>query len=125
MDRDKAMLPLTLEDHFEELAKENPAIRDLNSLWRLFRKDLIEHLVASRSVFVHFSLHDASHSLSVIQSIERFLGEDRIKMLSATDTFMLLCCCYAHDYGMALTFNPCKQLSCILTKKAITGQKEV
>lgn len=46
-------LPLTLETHFEMLAKESTAVENL-------------------------------HRRSVIQAIERFLGEDRIKLLSAT-----------------------------------------
>lgn len=40
-----------------------------------------------------------------VQAIERFLGDERICRLSATDTFMLLACAYSHDYGMAQTFD--------------------
>ncbi len=97
-------LPLTLEAHFEMQAKESPAVENLHSLWVLLRKDLEDMLPLSRNTFVHYSLHDATHSRSVIQAIERFLGEDRIKLLSATDTFMMLLCAYAHDYGMAMSF---------------------
>lgn len=98
-------LPLTLERHFEILAKESPAVENLHSLWVLLRKDLEDMLPLSRNTFVHYSLHDATHSRSVIQAIERFLGEERINLLSATDTFMLLLCAYAHDYGMAMSFT--------------------
>ena len=101
----KVNMPLTLEQHFEYLADSHPDVRDLHSLWLLLRKDLEDRLPHSRGVFVHYSLHDATHSRSVIRAIERFLGDDRINLLSATDTFMLLCCAYAHDYGMAMTFN--------------------
>lgn len=106
MTREKsANMPLTLEQHFRWLAEQNTDVQELYSLWLLLRKDLEEQLPLSRGVFVHYSLHDATHSRSVIHAIERFLGDDRIGELSATDTFMLLCCAYAHDYGMALTFN--------------------
>lgn len=98
-------MPLTLEQHFAFLSKNYPGVQDLHSLWLLLRKDLEDRLPYSRGVFAHYSLHDASHSRSVISAVERFLGEDRIKALSATDTFMLLCCAYAHDYGMAVTYN--------------------
>lgn len=64
-----------------------------------------DKLTYSRNVFFNYSLHDGSHSRSVLQVIERFLGEERIRQFSATDTFMLLVCTYAHDYGMAQTFN--------------------
>ncbi len=98
-------MPLTLEQHFKSLADQYPEVLELHSLWMLFRKDLEDRLPHSRTVFVHYSLHDVTHSRSVIRAIERFLGEERISTLSATDTFMLLICAYAHDYGMAMTFN--------------------
>jgi len=98
-------IPLTLEQHFAFLSRNCPGIQDLHSLWLLLRKDLEDRLPYSQGVFAHYSLHDASHSRSVICAIERFLGEARITALSATDTFMLLCCAYAHDYGMAVTYN--------------------
>lgn len=100
-----ANIPLTLEQHFAWLSKNYPGVQDLHSLWLLLRRDLEDRLPYSRGVFAHYSLHDASHSRSVICAIERFLGEERITALSATDTFMLLCCAYAHDYGMAVTYN--------------------
>lgn len=101
----QSIMPLTLEQHFKWLAEQYSDVQDLHSLWLLLRKDLEDRLPHSRSVFVHYSLHDATHSRSVIRAIERFLGDNRIRQLSATDTFMLLICAYAHDYGMAMTFN--------------------
>ncbi len=62
-------------------------------------------MIISRSTFINYSLHDASHSRSIIRAVERFLGEKRISRLSPTDTFMLLICAYAHDYGMAYSYN--------------------
>lgn len=100
-----ANMPLTLEQHFEHLAEQINEVQELHSLWCLLRKDLEDRLPLSRGVFVHYSLHDTTHSRSVLHAIERFLGDDRIAQLSATDTFMLLCCAYAHDYGMSMTFN--------------------
>lgn len=98
-------MPLTLERHFSNLAQYYPNVQDLHGLWRLLKKRIEDKLIHSRGVFVNYSLHDGSHSRSVLQIIERFLGEERIRQLSATDTFMLLVCTYAHDYGMAQTFN--------------------
>ena len=98
-------MPLTLEQHFKMLASPYLDVENLYSLWLLLRIDLEDRLPHSRAVFVHYSLHDATHSRSVIRAVERFLGDKRIDRLSATDTFMLLVCAYAHDYGMAMTFN--------------------
>lgn len=98
-------MPFTLERHFEELREREESVKELHSLWVMLKKHIEDEISHSRNVFVNYSLHDASHSRSIIQAIERFLGEDRIRRLSATDTFMLLACAYAHDYGMAQTFN--------------------
>lgn len=98
-------MTLTLEKHFENLAQIYPGVGEMHSLWVLLRKRIEDELLQSRSVFVHYSLHDGSHSRSILQAIERFLGEERIIKLSATDTFMILACTYAHDYGMAQSFN--------------------
>ena len=76
----------------------------------MLRGDFEEHLQRSQSTFVTFSLHDSSHSRSIIKNIERFLGVDRIEQLSITDTFILLVCAYAHDFGMALTIEDIYEL---------------
>ena len=99
-------LPMTLEQHFKEL-KETDGISmiELYSLYELLKKRLEEELRTTRNVFTNYSLHDASHSRSIIHVIERFLGEDRIRLLTPTDTFMLLISAYAHDYGMAQSYS--------------------
>lgn len=98
-------IPLTLERHLKSMAEYNDEIKDLESMWHLLKKQLEEQLTYSKSLFVNYSIHDASHSRSIIRSIERVLGENRIAALSPTDTFMILICAYAHDYGMALSYN--------------------
>lgn len=94
-------MQLTLEEHFYNLGQKYHEVGELYSLWILVKKDLTEKLFSSKRVFPHYSKHDANHSKSIIKNIEMFLGEERINKLSATDTFMLLMCSYAHDYGMA------------------------
>ncbi len=98
-------MPMTLEKHFENLAGIYPTVQETHSLWMLLKKRIEDELTHSRSVFINYSFHDGSHSRSIIQAVERFLGDERICQLSATDTFMLLACAYSHDYGMAQTFN--------------------
>lgn len=98
-------MPVDLERHLENLAESYPKVKELHSLWLLLRKRIEEELTHCSSIFVNYSLHDGSHSRTVIQAVEQFLGEDRICRLSATDTFMLLACIYSHDYGMSQTFN--------------------
>ena len=103
--RENYSMPMTLEKHFENLSINYPSVQEVYSLWLLLKKRIEDELINSRSIFVNYSFHDGSHSRSIIQAIERFLGDERIYQLSATDTFMLLACAYAHDYGMAQTFN--------------------
>lgn len=99
-------VPVSLESHFKHLqSQDETSVKELYSLYELLKKRLEDRMIASRSTFVNYSLHDASHSRSIIRAIERFLGEKRISRLSPTDTFMLLICAYAHDYGMAYSYN--------------------
>lgn len=108
-------LPMTLKRHFEELRNQDGvSINELYSLYELLKKELEDKLVSSRSAFVTYSLHDMSHSRSIILAIERFLGKERIQALEPTDTFMLLICAYAHDYGMA---RSCEKIYNILGSK--------
>lgn len=99
-------VPMSLEKHFKNLqSQDENSSKELYGLYELLKKRLEERIITSRSTFVNYSLHDASHSHSIIHAIERFLGEERICMLTPTDTFMLLICAYAHDYGMAHSYN--------------------
>lgn len=98
-------MTLTLEKHFENLAQIYPGVREMHSLWVLLKKRMEDELLQSRSVFMHYSLHDGSHSRSILQAIERFLGEERIIKLSATDTFMILVCTYAMIMGWPKTLT--------------------
>lgn len=96
---------LTLESHFAAMSKQSEETKKLESIWTLLKNDLEQQLQHTKNIFVTFSLHDSSHSRSILRNIERFLGADRIEQLSVTDTFMLLVCAYAHDLGMALTIE--------------------
>ena len=98
-------MPITLEKHFENLREQSDAVKELHSIYDLLKNRLEKELPDSHQVFYSLSYHDASHSKALIQAIERFLGEKRIVQLSPTDTFMLLVCAYAHDYGMVQTYD--------------------
>jgi len=84
------------------LSEKYEQVNEVYCLWTLLKRDISEKLSSIYRVFPYFSRHDASHSRTIVTNIELFLGEDRIRKLSATDTFMLLICAYTHDYGMAL-----------------------
>lgn len=53
--------------------------------------------------FPSYSMHDVTHAECVLHNIEMLLGEDNIKLLSASDCFLILHTVYIHDIGMCIT----------------------
>lgn len=62
--------------------------------------------------FIHFSRHDYSHSVSIIEKLECLLGKADLSRLSASDLIMLTLSCYAHDLGMALDYQTIENMFC-------------
>lgn len=50
--------------------------------------------------FQNYSLHDKTHSRSIVSAIEKFLGEDRVNLLGIGDLWLILNAAYSHDIGM-------------------------
>lgn len=50
--------------------------------------------------FPHYSLHDASHSRTILNCIVRVMGEKAIGSLGPVDLWLLLTSAYYHDLGM-------------------------
>lgn len=92
----------SLEKHLDNTCVQNPDFEILNSIWKLNKKQLPLAQNAISFNFPHYSLHEKSHSDTIIKNIESFLGEERIRKLSATDTWMLLMSAYTHDLGMVV-----------------------
>jgi hypothetical protein len=92
----------SLEKHLEETVKYNPQFEILNAIWKLNKKNLSTALNNVNQYFPHYSLHDSSHSNTIISNIESFLGEDRIKRLSPTNTWLILMASFTHDLGMVV-----------------------
>lgn len=81
----------------------------LNAQWK-FDQELIKKALQNvSSVFPHYSRHDASHSRQILTNIERLLGADNLKLLTATDTWLLLEAAYWHDIGMVVTHDHTKK----------------
>lgn len=95
----------TFEKHLKSLSEVDKDYELLYSIWDLNKKNLTRGLNLISSSFPHYSGHDVSHSMTIINNIQCFLGEDRIKRLGATDTFLLLMACLTHDIGMILTYR--------------------
>lgn len=96
---------LTLETHLKEQSLINKGNLQIYNLWVQLKDQITDKLKAVANHFPHFSEYGASHSINICAQIERFLGEDRIKKLSASDTWMLLMAFYGHHIGMALRYH--------------------
>jgi len=55
-----------------------------------------------RSIFPEYTDHSELHSLTVIDSCNRLIGEKQIKKLNADEIYILLVACYFHDIGMGI-----------------------
>lgn len=92
----------TIEKHLEETAKVNPKFEVLDAIWKLNKRNLSSALSNVSQYFPHYSLHEKSHSNTIISNIESFLGEERIKRLSATNAWLILMSTFTHDLGMVV-----------------------
>ena len=93
----------TLEKHLKFLSEMDKDYELLYSIWGLNKQNLTQGLNLVSSTYPHFSKHDISHSMTIVNNIQCLLGEERIKRLGATDTFLILMACLTHDIGMILT----------------------
>ncbi len=83
---------------------------DIVNAWRVRKSDYKSYIATTIYDFQHYSLHDESHSISILNSVELVLGRNRIKYLSTSDLWLLLECAYFHDIGMAMTHEDMKTL---------------
>jgi len=91
-----------LEEHLREMASENIhcTAKYLYGLWIVNKKNLVYMLAPVSPMYLSYSDHGSMHSQAIINAINQLLGPDRVKLLSPTDTWLLLECAYRHDMGM-------------------------
>jgi Histidine kinase-, DNA gyrase B-, and HSP90-like ATPase len=80
----------------------------LYAQWNYDKKVVPDALNSVSNLFPHYSLHDESHSITIINNIVRVLGKENIAKLSAIDIWLILEAAYCHDIGMVV---PSKKLS--------------
>lgn len=71
--------------------------------WNYDKKIIPSALNAVANLFPHYSLHDESHSETIINNIVRVIGYENIKKLSAIDLWLILEASYSHDLGMVVS----------------------
>ena len=93
---------LTLEAHLEMCAQDE-RFSPLWTSWKTEKAEYEKKLKAVDKTFTTYSSHDADHSEMIVRRIEALLGSARIRLLSPTDTWLILQCAYTHDLGMCVT----------------------
>lgn len=90
--------------HIENIlvSRQDSAAEVLSLQWRVAKSYVPKVLNTISQVFPHYSLHDESHSETIINCIERILGSENLDCLSSTDLWMMLCAAYYHDLGMVV-----------------------
>lgn len=89
-----------IEQKLREKTESFPESRKYIQQWEI-AKDFIPQVLNTIShYFPHYSLHDATHSESILNNIVMIMGEDVIDQLSVVDLWLLLCAAYYHDLGM-------------------------
>lgn len=106
--KDEVQVLLSEADTFIEFCFEKKCAQMKNGMevmneWR-YHKDQYRNITDTTIYdFQHYSRHDASHSISILEVIEMILGEQRIVQLSRGDLWLLLEAAYSHDLGMTRT----------------------
>lgn len=113
----------SLEKHFEVACNRHPHLKLLESQWRFDQELISKALQNINTIFPHYSRHDASHSKQIIVNIERMLG-DKIKFLSATDTWLILESAYNHDIGMVITQKQIEDMNSQEFEEFVVSLKE-
>lgn len=99
---ERTVIPYKLVQHLKEICEERKEYEALLSVWQINKESchkILENIIIH---YPHYTLHDLSHSESIITNIEMLLGEQAIRKLSPTDTWLLLQAAYLHDFGMVL-----------------------
>ncbi len=81
----------------------------LYTQWNYDKKIIPEILQTISTIFPHYSLHDETHSITIVNNIVRVLGKENIERLSAIDLWLILEASYKHDIGMAITAKEIKK----------------
>ncbi|ABR33788.1 HD domain-containing protein [Clostridium beijerinckii] len=100
----------SLVKHLKLHSECDEKYKNLYATWVQDEKVYTNALAAITTSFPHYSMHDASHSWSIVNKIEMVLGEARIKQLSPTDTFLILETAFVHDLGMIICEEEQKKL---------------
>ena len=93
-----------IEEIFWENSLKSPTTQKLLWEWIDSKNVYTKFSGLSRKDFEHYSKHDESHSIAILNVITAIIGKERISSLGATDLWLLLHCAYGHDIGMHVPY---------------------
>lgn len=91
-----------IEEHLKQF-RDLKSFNILYNCWMIEKEEYAKRLNAVAMTYQTYSLHDATHSETILRQIAYFLGEKRVRQLSPTDAWLILECAYCHDLGMVVT----------------------
>lgn len=94
-----------IEKKFEEACERFPSGSKVLNEWRKRKEQYISYTDLIVIDYQHYSRHDVSHSIRILEAIELMLGVERVNELGAGDLWLLLETAYFHDIGMAVTYD--------------------
>ena len=77
----------------------------LYAQWNYDKKIIPVALNTISQLFPHYSLHDETHSKTIINNIVRIIGKENLCKLSSIDIWLILEASYCHDIGMVVSFE--------------------
>jgi hypothetical protein len=95
----------------------------LYAQWNYDKKVIPVALNAVSTLFPHYSLHDESHSITIVNNIVRVLGKEKLEKLSAIDIWLILEASYCHDIGMVVSSE--KLIQALTSKEFLNFFKEI
>lgn len=94
-----------IEECFEKKCSAYKDFREVLNQWRKDKDTFSECTSITNFDFQHYSMHDKTHSIAILQNIEMILGRKRVEALNASNLWLLLETSYCHDIGMSVTYK--------------------
>lgn len=94
-----------IEECFERKCQDFKDSDKVINQWREDKAVYTSYTAITNFDFQHYSMHDKSHSVAILQNIEMILGQSRVEALCAGDLWLLLEAAYCHDIGMSVTYE--------------------
>lgn len=93
---------MKIEERLSDSGKNSSNSSLLWAQWCFDKQLITRSLNVISTLFPHYSLHESSHSNTIILEIEKILGSN-VNQLSFIDSWLLLEAAYWHDVGMIVT----------------------